>query len=162
MQLLARRTAPTLGITLVLAACGHATQVQHGRRLGEAMVEVGERFERLGAEVETDRWQLATYDLHELGEVFEGDVARSKWMANVGVARLVLAFPQELGQLNEAISSHSSTRAKTALSAVAVACNHCHTVAGMGFIEIDYLTRSGRPGQQQDRKLALERGDGAR
>jgi hypothetical protein len=44
------------------------------KRYGDIMAEVGRRFERAGQAVVAGRWEMAGYDIGEIGELFEDDI----------------------------------------------------------------------------------------
>jgi cytochrome c553 len=131
---------------VLLAACVHGTVSVPPRRLGDAMIEVAMRFERAGRAVLANRWGLASYDLTELGEVFDDDLIASKWMGNAEVARLAHRFDADaLLPLRDAVRAKDGAASEAAFAAAATACNACHRAAGMAFIEIPSTLGSSVP-----------------
>jgi hypothetical protein len=126
-----------LVLVVALAACTRDAHPAPTRRLGDAMLEIGLRFERAGRAVAAARWELARYDITELGEVFEDDLFASKWMGNADVARLGRSFrASSIPTLGTAVGSRDRDRSAQAFAEAARACNACHVAAGMAFIEI--------------------------
>ena len=131
------RRVVTRLLLVALAACVHDARPAPSRRLGDAMIEVGMRFERVGRAILASRWQLARYDLAELSEVFGEDLPRSGWLGKPEVARLARTFDAEmLAPLRDAVQAKDRTRCEAAFIRAARACNACHAAAHFGFIEI--------------------------
>lgn len=102
------------------------------------------RFERSQRAVAAGRWELAAYDIHELGEAFEDDLLPGKWADNPTMrhaARVFLAGP--LGPLEAAARVKDRGAWDSAFGATLKACNACHDAAHVGFLQVD---ASGAPG----------------
>ena len=127
-------------VALAIGSCGHSARPvsrSGPRRVGEAMLEVGMRFERAGRAVLNERWELAAYDVDELEEIFEDDLFRSKWMGNTEVARLAREFTaRSIPALRGAVRGHDHTSTVSAAADAARSCNACHRAAGLPFIQI--------------------------
>jgi hypothetical protein len=132
-----RRAALSLVGVVFLVGCGR--QVSERPRYGELMAEVGRRFSLLGRAGEAGRWELAAYELDELGEVFE-DLRRAEppeRKVQIDLRGLEEAFththPPELAK---AIADQDSTTFATAFARAAGTCNGCHVASERGFIEV--------------------------
>ncbi len=127
-------------VPLLVVGCGHhpVPVAAHGsRRVGDAMLEVGMRFEQAGHAMLADRWDFAGYEMEELQEIFEDDVLTSKWMKNPEVARLAHQFTtRSIPALRAVVQGHDRPRSVAAVADAARACNDCHRAAGMAFIKI--------------------------
>jgi hypothetical protein len=101
------------------------------------MEEAGRRFERAGRAVIAGRWDLATYDLHELDEIFAEDLAASSWHGKAELSAMALQFQkQQLVALRVAVGSHDRGAFAHAAANAARACNACHKKAVQAYIEI--------------------------
>jgi cytochrome c553 len=110
-----------------------------GKHFGDLMSEVGRRFERLGRAVAAGRWELADYDLGEIGEVFEQDVPTALMPPEVHVdlRSMAQAFAATTpADLEKAIAARDRGAFEAAFARAATACNGCHRAAGRGFIEV--------------------------
>jgi len=125
-------------LVFALAACASAPRpVASPRRLGDAMDEAGRRFQRAGRAVIAGRWDLATYDLHELDEIFEEDLASTSWHGKPELSALAQRFQeQQLAALRVAVHSHDRGTFEHAAAEAARACNECHKKADQAYIEI--------------------------
>ena len=122
-----------------MIGCG-AAQTPAGsseRPLGAAMVEVGMRFTRVGQEVLASRWQLAAYDLGEIAEVFERDLAHHSWHGNGKLRELSNQFAKApLSAMRDAVQNKDVEAFRTAAVDAVKACNACHVTANDAFIEV--------------------------
>lgn len=119
------------------AACAASGRPVPTRRLGGAMAELGTRFERAGKAVLANRWDLANYDIAELGEVVEHDWTPASWKGNDKVADLANAFAtRTLPALQMTVRGRDRDAAARVFADTARACNGCHQAAGVGFIEV--------------------------
>ena len=101
------------------------------------MDEAGRRFQRAGRAVVAGRWDLATYDLHELDEIFDDDLAGSSWHGKAELSALAHQFQtRQLAQLQVAVRSRDRGAFEHAAADAARACNACHKKADQGYIEI--------------------------
>jgi hypothetical protein len=126
-------------VALLLASCAAAARPPAAppRRLGDAMGEAGVRFNRVGRAVLAGRWQLASYDLKELDEIFAEDLATSNWHGKPGLAELASRFhSQDLAAVTAAVRAQDRDASARAIAQVARACNECHKKADMEYIEI--------------------------
>lgn len=101
------------------------------------MAETGARFQRIGRAALAGRWELAGYDLDELGEVFKEDLASSSWQGNDKLPAIAAHFrTHELAAIDAAIHSRDRTAFARAIAGAAATCNECHRAAGKAYIEI--------------------------
>jgi hypothetical protein len=109
-------------------------------RYGELMAEVGHRFETMGRAAKAHRYELATFELDELGEVFEEDLPhaeRPKVPTEVNLEGLAEAFHRtHPPELRAALERHDLAAFAKAFARAADTCNGCHKVTGHAFIEI--------------------------
>ncbi|HUJ63702.1 MAG TPA: hypothetical protein VLX92_34620 [Kofleriaceae bacterium] len=126
-------------LALALAACGAAAAPRAScpRRLGDAMDEAGRRFNRAERAVLAGRWELASYDLAELAEVFTDDLADSSWNGRPQLARLAQQFStMQVAALRDAARARDRQSFEHAVSDAAHACNECHKAADQAYIQI--------------------------
>jgi len=104
------------------------------------MFEVGRRFERLGRAMEAHRFDLAAFDVGELGEVFAEDLPRAeppRESAGVNLAGVVQAFAEtNLPELRKAVEARDLAGFRAAYARAAETCNGCHRTSGHVFIEV--------------------------
>jgi hypothetical protein len=104
------------------------------------MVEVGQRFERAGRAASAGRFDLAGYEVDELGEVFGEELPRAelpKEGPTASLPAMAAAFAKTYPErLKAAVAAHDLDRFRTAFRETSVSCNACHQVSGHGFIEI--------------------------
>lgn len=101
------------------------------------MTEVGLRFKRAGEAVLAGRWELATYDVNELEEVFEDDLFTSKWMGHAAISRLAHGFTAtSIPELRDSVRRRDRPGFESAIAHAARACNECHRATQMAFIEV--------------------------
>jgi len=125
----------------LVASCGRAPHPESDvptRRYGDLMAEVGRRFERSGRAVLADRWELASYDLEELEECFERDLARATPPPEVKIDLRTLA--KAYLEVHTALKNATGGRDRAVFAAkferAATACNGCHEAAGKGYIVV--------------------------
>lgn len=126
-------------LAVVLGACAAAPPrpAAPARRLGDAMAETGARFERIGRAGLAGRWELASYDLDELGEIFKEDLAGSSWQGNDQLPAIAKRFEsRELAALDAAIHARDRAAFDRAVAQAAATCNECHRAAQKPYIEI--------------------------
>ena len=126
-----------LFVAFATAACAASGRPVPTRRLGGAMAELGARFERAGKAVIANRWDLANYDIAELGEVVEHDWTPASWKGNEKVADLANAFATRTQPaLQMTVRGRDRDAAARVFAEAARACNACHKAAGVAFIEV--------------------------
>jgi len=111
-----------------------------GLRYGPLMVEVARRFELAGRAFESRRFDLAKFEVDELGEIFHDDLPHAEpppESAGVNLAGVVDAFAKtNLPDLEAAVASHDRQRFDAAFRRAAETCNGCHKTSGHPFIEV--------------------------
>jgi hypothetical protein len=111
-----------------------------GLRYGPLMVEVARRFELAGRAFEARRFDLAAFEVDELGEIFHDDLPHAEpppESAGVNLAGVVDAFARtNLPDLETAVASHESRTFDAAFRRAAETCNGCHKTSGHPFIEV--------------------------
>ena len=101
------------------------------------MSETGARFEQIGRAALAGRWQLASYELGELGEIFHEDLAGSRWQGNDRLPPLAHRFATEdLAALQAAIVAHDRAAFGQAVARASATCNACHRAAAKPYIEV--------------------------
>jgi hypothetical protein len=130
---------PVAVLLAIAGGCSKAGAKPPPRRFGDAMAEVGRRFERAGRAVAAARWDLASYDLGEIEEVFADDLPRAERPGDVPIdpAPRAAAFAAtNLPALQKAAAARDRAAFDAAFAAAAAACNACHVEAQKAFIEI--------------------------
>jgi hypothetical protein len=116
-------------------------------RFGALMAEVGQRFERMGRAARARRLDLATFEVEEIGEIFEEDLPKAeppRENTGVNLAGVEQAFRQtNLPELRAALQAKDAAAFKAAYLRAAETCNGCHRSSGHAFIEIP--TEPGQP-----------------
>jgi cytochrome c556 len=134
--------SPLLPVALLLTVaggCAKSAAKPPARRYGDAMSEIGRRFERAGRAVAAGRWDLAGYDLDELGEVFAEDLPHAERPGDVPIdpAPMAAAFAaNSLPALVKAVETKDRAAFDGAFARAAAACNACHASTNKAFIEV--------------------------
>jgi hypothetical protein len=149
-------TAPLLALSmlLVLPACskgsppppsGAATSAlaapgDRAPGLGEVMLQVAHRFEYAGRAAAANRWELASFEVGELEELFENDVPRAslpKEGPTAQIPGLAKTFLQTMvPELGKAAAAGDHVAFAAAFQRASAMCNACHQSAEKGFIEV--------------------------
>jgi hypothetical protein len=140
-----------------MATCSKPSSRPPTRRYGDAMSEVGRRFERAGRAVAAERWDLADYDLGEIEEVFEMDLPHAERPEDVPIdpTPIANAFATDvLPALQRAVKARDRSAFDRAFGEASRACNACHEAAQKAFIEVPATVGAGVPD--------LESADGVR
>ena len=117
-------------------------------RYGELMSEVGHRFELLGRAGAARRWDLASFELHELEEVFAElpDAEPPDHTGGVELRGVESAFRNtHPPELRAALASRDAAGFAAAFARTASTCNGCHRATGHVFIEIPDQPGAGVP-----------------
>jgi len=151
------RTATFLAFTtlLLVSACskssppppsgGAATSAlaapdDHAPGLGEVMLQVAHRFEYAGRAATANRWELASFEVGELDELFENDVPRAslpKEGPTAQIPGLAKTFLQTIPpELEKAAAAKDRLAFAAAFQHAAAMCNACHQSAEKGFIQV--------------------------
>ncbi len=107
---------------------------------GNAMADVARRFELLGRAAAAGRFELAEYQLGEIGEQFEDTLPHAS-LPREGHPEVLPATASafvhsNLPDLQRALASRDRAAVMAAFERTATACNGCHRASGHGFIEI--------------------------
>lgn len=123
-------------LLLILAACAKDPPP---RRFGDAMLEVGARFERLGKAGAAGKWELAAFEAGEIQEVFEDDLPHAEKPDDVPVdpQPLVKQFREvALPVLTAAAQQRDVSGFGVAFAGAAAMCNQCHQQSAKPFVVI--------------------------
>ncbi len=104
-------------------------------RFGPLMMQIGHRLELAGRAARIGRWELATYEVEELTEVYEGPLLEAPAPPEIH-ARIEPFIDSCLVPLEEAARSHDLSRFEAEFRTTTIACNACHQMAHVPFIEI--------------------------
>ncbi len=111
-----------------------------GPGLGELMVGVARRFEIAGRAAVAQRFELAEFEVGEIGETFEDDVPGAELPKEGPTAHIpaqAAAFLKTVvPELKSAAKSRDARAFEAAFKNTAAACNACHEASAKGFIEI--------------------------
>jgi hypothetical protein len=139
------RTA-LIATAIALAGCSHATPPPPEQKqpdapgLGEVMVTVGRRFETAGRAAVANRWELASFEAGELGELFESDVPHASLPKEGPTAQILpmaKAFLESAPpDLAKAATSRNLAVFTAAFERTAAQCNACHAAAEKAFIQV--------------------------
>ncbi len=107
---------------------------------GTVMVSVARRFEVGGKAVLAKRWELARYQIEEIGETFTNELPAAALPPLPPGASLTafekLMVERDVPALEKAIDSHDLPAIEKAYATMSTTCNACHTAAGKAFIEV--------------------------
>jgi cytochrome c553 len=111
------------------------------------MVQVARRFEVAGKAARAGRFELAEFEVGEIGEVFEGDVPNAelpKEGPTAHIPAMAKAFlDAQVPALAKAAASKDGAAFAAAFRSAAAACNACHKASAKGFIEVP--SEEGKP-----------------
>jgi hypothetical protein len=105
-------------------------------RVGPAMREIGERFERAGRAAVAERWDLAAYDVDEIAEVFAGDLGHTRWSSDAAVPVANAFAATSIPMMQRSLSAHDLAGFTQAFGEAASSCNSCHRIVDKPFIEV--------------------------
>ena len=109
-------------------------------RYGEVMAEIGRRFERSGRAATAGRFELAAFEVGELGELATGELPRAalpREGPTEALGALTQAFVSKaLPPLAAAAKAKSAPAFAEAFKGAAEQCNACHAAAAKAFIEV--------------------------
>jgi hypothetical protein len=103
------------------------------------MSEVGRRFGLLGRAASAGRWELASFELHELEEVFEElpSAAPPGRDGGIDLREVERSFlSTHPAALRAALDARDPAAFAQAFAGAAATCNGCHIGSEHGFIEI--------------------------
>lgn len=108
-------------------------------RIGHVMVEVGHRFETSGRAAEAGSWGLATYQVQEILEMFQLDMARAALPGDCNDAVADGMYENLLNQLpvmQEAAENENLTGYREHFATASGSCNGCHAGCNVAFIRV--------------------------
>ena len=127
-----RALLTSAAIAIGAAACSRGYEPG----LGELMSLQQLRHEKLGRAVESRNWQLAAYELDELGEGFD-DVVKYHPTHKDSPLALSDIVPKIMGQplrtVRAAIDAKDPVAFDAAYDTLTAACNSCHQATNFGF-----------------------------
>lgn len=131
---------PAIALAFAPTACSRrdAAPPAASQRYGEVMREVGARFERAGRAAAASRWELAEYDVGELGEAFDDDLphATPPKEVKIDLAPMAKGISAPAAALKRAAAARDRAAFENAFADCARACNACHAASGHAFIEV--------------------------
>jgi hypothetical protein len=150
-----RSRTTAIGGMLLLAACssacseqGHTPDAVQGPGLGEIMTLTQMRHAKLWLAGAAGNWELAAYELDELGEGFADSVRLHPEHKGQPVAELL---PVHMNAPLEALRAAVGARERGAFEAeydrFTAACNACHEATRFGFNRVVRPDRSVFPNQ---------------
>ncbi len=119
--------------------------------LGEIMTQQQMRHAKLALAGAAGNWDLAAYELEELGEGFDDIVTFHPIHKNIkqSLTELVPQFTKApVESLEEAIKAKDMDKFNTAFDAVTAGCNACHQATEFGFNVVIRPANSPFPNQQ--------------
>jgi mono/diheme cytochrome c family protein len=109
-------------------------------RLGNVMVEVARRFETAGRAATGNRFELAEFEVGEIGELFEDDVPNAelpKEGPTAHISAVAKGFLEaNVPELKKAAAAKDHDAFGAAFQRAASICNACHQAAAKGFIQV--------------------------
>jgi cytochrome c553 len=108
--------------------------------LGDVMVQIARRFEVAGRAGVANRFQLAEFEVLEIEELFDDDVARAtlpKEGPTAHIPAMAQAFRNtQAPELARAAAASDRQAFAIAFQRAAATCNACHQASGKGFIQV--------------------------
>jgi hypothetical protein len=142
--------APTSSLALALfalqlASCSREPAASSSAggskpRLGNVMVEVARRFEIAGRAANANRFELAEFEVGEIGELFEDDVPNAELPKEGPTAHIPTVakgfLEANVPELKKAAAAKDHDAFAAAFQRAASICNACHQAAAKGFIQV--------------------------
>jgi DNA-binding beta-propeller fold protein YncE len=134
--------ADSAGASLLVVSPGAASAPagEAHPSLGSLMVEVARRFEVAGRAAVANRFDLAEFEVGEIGEVFEDDIPHAelpKEGPTAHIQAMAKAFlATSVPDLKKAAASHERKTFDAAFERTALMCNSCHQASAKAFIEV--------------------------
>lgn len=108
-------------------------------RIGHVMVEVGHRLETSGRAAEAGNWGLCTYEVQEIREMFETDMARALLPGDCNDAVADAAYEELVSQLpsmQETAENENLTGFREHFATASETCNSCHAGCNVAFVRV--------------------------
>src|SRR5262249_34687238 len=123
-----------------IIACSKQSTPQAQLRYGPLMVDVARRFELAGRSASAGRFELASFEVGEIEEIFADDLPRAEVPREgnfAAVPALADAFRKtHPPELKRAANARDRDAFASAFERTAATCNACHQTSGHAFIEI--------------------------
>lgn len=108
-------------------------------RIGHVMIEVGQRFENAGRGAEAANWGYAEYQVQEILEMFEMDMARALLPGDCNDAIADTMYENLLDQLptlRQAAADEDAAAFREQFATSSGNCNGCHAGCNVPFIRV--------------------------
>jgi hypothetical protein len=128
--------AALLAALPVLASCRHPEDEPYRPGLGEIMTLQQMRHTKLWLAGQAHNWELAQYEIDELGEGFDDAVRFHPTHKDAPVGPRDLVHPMTdapLAALRAAVARRDTAAFTMAYDRLTVGCNNCHTAMRFGF-----------------------------
>ncbi|MFQ5506579.1 MAG: hypothetical protein ACE5F1_17555 [Planctomycetota bacterium] len=107
------------------------------RHLGEKMNALARRFASLWFAGQNEHWGLASYEIHEIGEIIEEIAEFGLVERGINIAGVLKGvYNTNFGALSEQAKAGSKEGFEKAYHATIEACNSCHRQAGHVYLRI--------------------------
>ena len=134
-----------------LTACGHGTATEpYAPGLGEMMSLQQMRHVKLWFAGQAENWQLAAYELDEIGEGFDDIVKFHPTHKDSPVApkdAIPRMLTEPLKTLRAAVENKDAAAFAQAYDALTAACNSCHQATNFGFNAVQRPATNPYPNQ---------------
>jgi hypothetical protein len=127
--------ALAIGMSFPVRADGQPpgrTQPAYLLRLSDIMIVTQLRHFKLWYAGQVKNWQLANYELAQIGASFDD---ATRFSTNIPIAPPTTII-QVADEVHSAIEAKDSAKFAKAFDKLTLACNSCHQAAGVGFIAI--------------------------
>jgi hypothetical protein len=133
--------SPAASASAAPSASARASDEEEGApELGSVMVQVGRRFEIAGKASVANRFELAEFEVGELGELFESDVPHARLPKEGPTAQIrpmaKTFLDTAVPELQKGAASKDKAKFAVAFEHAAALCNACHTSAAKAFIQV--------------------------
>ena len=145
------RTLPVLFLAAACGACMRPAPAPYVPGLGELMTFQQMRHTKLWLAEQAGNWDLARYEVKELGEGFDDIVAfhptheESPVAPKDAIPRMVT---EPVKELSAAIDKKDPKAFEDAYDALTNACNNCHQATNFGFNVVQRPTSNPYPNQR--------------
>ncbi len=147
----AARVTSLLLITLsAVSACGRPTPTPYTPGLGEIMTFQQMRHTKLWLAGQAGNWDLAAYEIEELGEGFDDIIAFHPTHKDSPVApkdAIPRMITEPLAEVRAAVEQKDSATFAQTYDTLTAACNNCHKATKFGFNVVGRPTGNPYPNQ---------------
>ena len=110
---------------------------QQAPGLGEYMSAIQLHASKLWFAGSASNWDLASYELGELGEAIDGAEALHAWRNKVSITPVLQSLVQtQIALLEQSVHSRKIKVFQSAYDQMLETCNGCHQAAGYRFIHV--------------------------